>query len=141
MARHRAKRDSGWRVIRDSLGGLMDKAAPEEQLAQIRDVISQEADGALEVVFVARGAPAAALEHQAALAQAVYRLRDLTPDDRPDAQMWPGPMVRFALFITYGQPFDTEFMLGDGKFYNAELAYQSALNAGIAPGKPRSSSS
>ncbi len=67
---------------------------------------------------------------------AVYRLRDLTPDDRPDAQMWPGPMVRFALFITYGQPFDTEFMLGDGKFYNAELAYQSALNAGIVPGKP-----
>lgn len=39
---------SGWQVIRDSLGGLMDKAAPEEQLAQIRDVISQEADGALE---------------------------------------------------------------------------------------------
>lgn len=39
---------SGWQVIRDLLGGLMDQAAPEEQLAQIRDVISQEADGALE---------------------------------------------------------------------------------------------
>lgn len=39
---------SGWQVIRESLGGLMDAAAPEEQLTQIRDVISQEADGALE---------------------------------------------------------------------------------------------
>ena len=39
---------SGWQVIRDSLGGLMDAAAPEEQLAQIREVISQEANGALE---------------------------------------------------------------------------------------------
>ena len=29
---------SGWQVIRDSLGGLMDAAAPEEQLAQIREV-------------------------------------------------------------------------------------------------------
>lgn len=67
---------------------------------------------------------------------AVYRVRGLAPDDRPDDQMWPGPLVRFALFITYGQPFDTDFMLGDGAFYNAELAYQSALNAGFVLGNP-----
>lgn len=67
---------------------------------------------------------------------AVYRLRDLDPDYDPDAQMWPGPMVRFALFIAYGQPFDQQFTLGEGAFYNAELAYLSALNAGIVPGAP-----
>lgn len=39
---------SGWQVIRASLGGLMDEAAPDAHLAQIRDVISREADGALE---------------------------------------------------------------------------------------------
>jgi cation diffusion facilitator family transporter len=39
---------SGWRVIRESLGGLMDEAAPQEMLDRIRDVISQEAEGAIE---------------------------------------------------------------------------------------------
>lgn len=39
---------SGWVVIRDSLGGLMDVAVPEETQARIRDVISEQAGGALE---------------------------------------------------------------------------------------------
>jgi cation diffusion facilitator family transporter len=39
---------SGWAVIRDSLGGLMDAAVPEETLVKIRDVISVEAVGAIE---------------------------------------------------------------------------------------------
>ncbi|MBP7001846.1 cation diffusion facilitator family transporter [Amaricoccus sp.] len=39
---------SGWTVIRDSLGGLMDAAVPDETLAAIRAVISAEAEGALE---------------------------------------------------------------------------------------------
>lgn len=39
---------SGWQVIRDSLGGLMDEAVPEARLVTIRDVISREADGAIE---------------------------------------------------------------------------------------------
>lgn len=39
---------SGWSVIRDGLGGLMDIAVPEETLVAIRDVISAEADGAIE---------------------------------------------------------------------------------------------
>ncbi len=39
---------SGWGVIRESLGGLMDEAAPGEMLARIRDIISAEANGALE---------------------------------------------------------------------------------------------
>lgn len=45
-------------------------------------------------------------------------------------------MVRLALSVAYGAPFDPLFMLGDGAFYNAELAYQSALNAGIVLGAP-----
>lgn len=67
---------------------------------------------------------------------AVYRAPDLDPNYDPEEQMWPGPLVRFALFITYGQSFDDQFMLGDGALYNAELAYASALNAGIVLGSP-----
>jgi cation diffusion facilitator family transporter len=39
---------SGWKVIRESFGGLMDEAVPEETLAQIRAEIRQHAGGALE---------------------------------------------------------------------------------------------
>jgi cation diffusion facilitator family transporter len=39
---------SGWQVMRESLGGLMDEAAPPETLARIRDVISVNANGAIE---------------------------------------------------------------------------------------------
>lgn len=37
---------SGWQVIRESLGGLMDEAVPDTQLAEIREVISRHAEGA-----------------------------------------------------------------------------------------------
>lgn len=39
---------SGWQVIRESLGGLMDEAVSTEQLDRIRAVISDAADGAIE---------------------------------------------------------------------------------------------
>ncbi|MDB5593020.1 cation diffusion facilitator family transporter [Enterovirga sp.] len=39
---------SGWRVITESLGGLMDEAVPAATLARIRDIISLHAAGALE---------------------------------------------------------------------------------------------
>jgi cation diffusion facilitator family transporter len=39
---------SGWGVIRESLGGLMDEAVPDHRLARIREVISQHATGAIE---------------------------------------------------------------------------------------------
>lgn len=39
---------SGWTVTRESLGGLMDEAAPPETLQRIRDLISLHADGAIE---------------------------------------------------------------------------------------------
>lgn len=34
--------------MRESIGGLMDEAAPAQTLAQIREVISTNADGAIE---------------------------------------------------------------------------------------------
>jgi len=40
---------AGWRLIRESLGGLMDEAVPEKTLGEIREVISSNADGAIEV--------------------------------------------------------------------------------------------
>ncbi len=39
---------SGWGVIRDSVGGLMDVAVPADTQKTIREVISQNADGAIE---------------------------------------------------------------------------------------------
>lgn len=39
---------SGWGVIRDSVGGLMDVAVPPETQKTIREVIAQNADGAIE---------------------------------------------------------------------------------------------
>jgi cation diffusion facilitator family transporter len=39
---------SGWQVMKESLGGLMDEAVPANALAQIKNVISAEGEGALE---------------------------------------------------------------------------------------------
>lgn len=38
----------GWHVIRDSVGGLMDEAVPEETLAEIRAIIAASAAGAMQ---------------------------------------------------------------------------------------------
>ncbi len=39
---------TGWQVVKESLGGLMDAAPAQETLDTIRDLISQNADGAYE---------------------------------------------------------------------------------------------
>ena len=39
---------SGWRVMRESLSGLLDEAIPDVPLAQVRETISREAEGAVE---------------------------------------------------------------------------------------------
>jgi cation diffusion facilitator family transporter len=39
---------SGWRVVRESLGGLMDEAVPATDLEQIRGIIGANAGGAIE---------------------------------------------------------------------------------------------
>jgi len=39
---------SGWQLVRESVGGLMDEAVPADTLDSIRDVISANAVGALE---------------------------------------------------------------------------------------------
>lgn len=39
---------SGWTLVRESVGGLMDVAVPEEMLGRIRDLISVNAEGAIE---------------------------------------------------------------------------------------------
>lgn len=67
---------------------------------------------------------------------AVYRLRDYGTAQDAYGQMLAGPLARLALLISYGAPFDDLFLLGDGAFYNAELAYQGALNEGIVLGAP-----
>ncbi|QYU68046.1 cation diffusion facilitator family transporter [Leptolyngbya sp. 15MV] len=39
---------SGWRLMRESVGGLMDEAVPQQQLARIRDLVARHAEGAIE---------------------------------------------------------------------------------------------
>ncbi|MGD9920953.1 MAG: cation diffusion facilitator family transporter [Pseudorhodoplanes sp.] len=39
---------AGWHVMKESVGGLLDEAVPEEDLARIRAIIAENADGAIE---------------------------------------------------------------------------------------------
>lgn len=39
---------SGWRVMSSSLSGLLDESVPEEELSKIREVIAENAEGAVE---------------------------------------------------------------------------------------------
>lgn len=39
---------SGWGLMKESIGGLMDEAAPEETLRRVREVIAVNAEGAIE---------------------------------------------------------------------------------------------
>ena len=39
---------SGWRLVKESIGGLMDEAVPPGTLARIREIISANAEGAIE---------------------------------------------------------------------------------------------
>lgn len=39
---------SGWRLMRESIAGLMDEAVPEETLTRVKELISAHADGAIE---------------------------------------------------------------------------------------------
>jgi len=39
---------AGWRVMKDSVGGLLDEAVPERDLARIRAIIAENAGGAIE---------------------------------------------------------------------------------------------
>jgi cation diffusion facilitator family transporter len=39
---------SGWRVTKESIGGLLDEALPDDTLRRIRGIISAEAEGAIE---------------------------------------------------------------------------------------------
>lgn len=49
----------------------------------------------------------------------------------------PGPMALFAGIVAMNMPFDTEMLLGNGKFYNAELPFAAALNAGVTLVAPK----
>lgn len=39
---------SGWRLVKESVGGLMDEAAPAKQVERMREIISHHASGAIE---------------------------------------------------------------------------------------------
>jgi cation diffusion facilitator family transporter len=39
---------SGWQLMRESVGGLMDEAVPADRLARIRDLVAKSAEGAIE---------------------------------------------------------------------------------------------
>ena len=39
---------SGWGLVKESIGGLMDEAVPQATLALIREIISANAEGAIE---------------------------------------------------------------------------------------------
>ena len=62
-------------------------------------------------------------------AYAVFRVASL--EDVRAESYDPGPMALFAGILAMGMPYDTEMMFENGKFYNAELPFAAALNAGV----------
>lgn len=62
-------------------------------------------------------------------AYAVFRVASL--EDVRAESYDPGPMALFAGILAMGMPYDAEMMFENGKFYNAELPFAAALNAGV----------
>lgn len=66
---------------------------------------------------------------------AVFRVRGL--EEHRSAEYHAGPMALFAGITALEVPYDFEMMYENKKFYNAELAFASALNAGVILGSPQ----
>lgn len=63
---------------------------------------------------------------------AVYRIGSLDPNN-PGEQMEQGPI---ALLVAYGAGYDRQMILGNDRYYNAELPYMAAMSFGVVPGVP-----
>ncbi|MDO5612540.1 MAG: peptidoglycan peptidase [Paracoccus sp. (in: a-proteobacteria)] len=48
-----------------------------------------------------------------------------------------GPMATFAGIVAMEMPYDADMMLENGKFYNAELPFAAAMNAGVVLASPK----
>lgn len=66
---------------------------------------------------------------------AVFRVTSLTSVRAESYDL--GPMALFAGILAMGMPYDTEMMLENGKFYNAELPFAAAINSGIMIAAPK----
>lgn len=68
-------------------------------------------------------------------AYAVFRVTSLA---RVRAESYDlGPMALFAGILAMNMQYDTEMMFENGKFYNAELPFAAALNAGVLLAVPK----
>ncbi|MBN8632596.1 MAG: hypothetical protein J0L76_17295 [Rhodobacterales bacterium] len=66
---------------------------------------------------------------------AVFRVRGI--EEHRSEEYHAGPMALFAGITALEVPYDHEMMYENQKFYNAELAFASALNAGVILGSPK----
>ncbi|MCA0964949.1 peptidoglycan peptidase [Salipiger bermudensis] len=66
---------------------------------------------------------------------AVYRI-DFIDEYSPDDVMAQGSLSSYTPMSAYMKPYDTFMLFGNEGFYNAELAYEAALSAGIVLGTP-----
>lgn len=69
-------------------------------------------------------------------AYGVYRVQGVETQ-LPDGQHIQGPIATYSLFIAYGSPYDALVRFGNGRYYNAELPFEAALNAGVVLGAPK----
>ncbi|AJE44788.1 hypothetical protein [Celeribacter indicus] len=72
------------------------------------------------------------IEHEA---YAVFRITGLEAVRAESYDL--GPMALYALVVAIGMPYDPELMFENGKFYNAELPFAAALNAGVMLTMPK----
>lgn len=64
--------------------------------------------------------------------EAAYAVFRVTSLENVRAESYDlGPMALFAGILAMHMPYDNEMMLENGKFYNAELPFAAALNAGV----------
>lgn len=66
----------------------------------------------------------------------VYRVEGVTTS-RPDGQQIQGPIAAYSLSVAYGAPIDVILRFGNGNYYNAELAFEAAMSAGVVLGQPK----
>lgn len=64
---------------------------------------------------------------------AVFRIRGL--EEHRSEELHAGPMALFAGITALETPYDYEIIFENKKFYNAELVFATALNAGFILGK------
>jgi len=129
-------------IFRNGLNGFDDAVSTVEVSAWASVGILRASSGGPRVVFVDENLGVTEvmlgvfIEDISSDEYVVYRVRGVKTT-LPDGQQIQGPMATYSLFVAYGAPYDRLARFGNGSYYNAELPFEAALNAGVVLGDPK----